>query len=632
MWYKLEKIYKKNIKQMGGKAIHLINVVICLKISNKDHVLNSFKKFKNEVIKSKLDLILDVKIDESWRINFSKVVDDLKSIEINNETDIKNIGYLFEKLVNRKKRGTYYTPSDVTHYIVEKVIIGLILARLNETKQIDVFNKINFKDKFIKSLNSKKTIRKSIKIIKDLKILDPTCGSGAFLLTAFDIIFEMLINLEKKLHSNIDKKKIAVLTLKTLHGVDIESRAIVITKSLLLMEVLIVDGKRGLSKFPWDNFKVGNSLWGDISSISENEYFKKVNDQQLFNKTNEKPFLWKKEFKGKKFDCIIGNPPYIELTQAKLNHSIDPGFKVLNCGNVYSLVLERSNNLLKDDGLLGMILPISFLSTKRMVPIFQKIQNTSEYLYVASFGDRPSCLFSGVHQKLNIIIAKNGKGGCLFTSSYFHWYKDEREELFSKIKFIRNKKKLKIGTNIEKSIVSKVNKHTDPLFSYFSKTVTPYYIYLNVRAAFFIKTSLLHQESKEFKKIYFNSKKACQVINAILNSNLVFMLWEIFGDGWHLQPQLDFVKLDWDKMNAQVLNKLVILSKEINNSLEKTKVKINSKQTKYEYKHKLSKKIMDKIDEVLSHAYGFTKEEVLYLKQYNAKYRLNNYFEEYLIS
>jgi len=216
-------------------------------------------------------------MDESWRINFPEIVNDLKSIEINNETDIKNIGYLFEKLVNRKKRGTYYTPSDVTHYIVEKVIIGLILARLKETKQIDVFNEINFKEKFIKSLDSKKSIKKSIKIIKDLKILDPTCGSGAFLLTAFDIIFEMLVSLEEKLQRNIDKKKIAVLTLKTLHGVDIESRAVVITKSLLLMEILIADGKRGLSKFPWGNFKVGNSLWGDISSINKNEYFKKVN-------------------------------------------------------------------------------------------------------------------------------------------------------------------------------------------------------------------------------------------------------------------------------------------------------------------------------------------------------------------
>ncbi len=104
----------------------------------------------------------------------------------------------------------------------------------------------------------------------------------------------MLVSLEEKLQRNIDKKKIAVLTLKTLHGVDIESRAVVITKSLLLMEILIADGKRGLSKFPWGNFKVGNSLWGDISSINKNEYFKKVNDQQLFNKNKRRTFLVEK--------------------------------------------------------------------------------------------------------------------------------------------------------------------------------------------------------------------------------------------------------------------------------------------------------------------------------------------------
>ena len=78
--------------------------------------------------------------------------------------------------------------------------------------------------------------------------------------------------------------------------------------------------------------------------------------------------------------------------------------------------------------------------------------------------DRPSCLFNGVHQKLNIILLQketNSKQQSLYTSNYVHWYKEEKKSVFKSINYIRNNFPTKnfyykIGNEIEHSIISKL--------------------------------------------------------------------------------------------------------------------------------------------------------------------------------
>ena len=62
----------------------------------------------------------------------------------------------------------------------------------------------------------------------------------------------------------------------------------------------------------------------------------------------------------------------------------------------------------------------------------------------------------------------------------------------------------------------------------------------------------------------------------------------------------------------------------------RTKKYVGSKQTEYEYRHKKSKLIIDQIDEILAAYYGFTPEEVQYIKSYQLKYRMNDELENYL--
>src|SRR5699024_7913196 len=89
-----------------------------------------------------------------------------------------------------------------------------------------------------------------------------------------------------------------------------------------------------------------------------------------------------------------------------------------------------------------------------------------------SFADRPDSLFNKAHQKLNIIFLKRSEKSCkewLFTSNYNYWYSKERNQLFNKVKIVRNdftneKFIPKIGTNIEKEVYSKVFANDSTLF------------------------------------------------------------------------------------------------------------------------------------------------------------------------
>lgn len=630
MWDKLEKIYKKYIKSYDKNIVNLINSVICLKILDETSSLETYDLFKSRVEQMKINLILGFKFDKNWETIFNKLIEEVKHIDIKSNRDVVNLGYLFEKTLNRRKRGTYYTPEDVTEYITHTTIITSLASKLNIDDDFKIKDKTTTVAEFKKYILKNNLVDPCYKKISKIKILDPTCGSGAFLLAAFQLLYDLNTFLTENKNAEVLPDKIIFQTINNLYGVDIEEIAISITKFLFLIEILTLDGKDDLTGFSWDNFRVGNTLWGDIETANTSDF-----EQQMLNtdtdSSNNEPFLWKKEF-GFKFDCIIGNPPYVELHTAKSDYPINNNFKTIKSGNIYPLILERSLNLLKETGIMGMIIPISFISTNRMTLIYDLIRKNSSWLYISSFADRPGCLFSGVHQKLNIIFLQktsNNQSSIIYTSNYIHWYKEERKNLFNNVNFVENYNKTKVGTESLLNILKKVNSQKETLLSISEKNATNHKVFLNARAAFFIKTSLSPEDSKEFKCIYMPNDESMHIINAVINSNLVFVLWEIYSDCWHVPLHLDFVKFNWDSLDTATKQKLINLSIKLEENLENNKVEINSKQSKYEYKHKYAKHIMDEIDDTLGQLYSFTRDELNMIKNYNEKYRLSDYYAKY---
>ena len=116
-----------------------------------------------------------------------------------------------------------------------------------------------------------------------------------------------------------------------------------------------------------------------------------------------------------------------------------------------------------------------------------------------------------------------------------------------------------------------------------------------------------------------------------MNSNLYYFMWETISDGWHItRKELEFFKFDMELLNHEYRSKLIDLAFKLEEDLEKNKEYVGTKQTKYEYRHKKSKLIINEIDLLLKNHYGFTDEEYNHIINYNLKYRMNDELDEYL--
>jgi hypothetical protein len=211
----------------------------------------------------------------------------------------------------KKAGGVYYTPEYIVDYIVKNTV-----GKLCEGK--------------------------SPKEISKLRILDPACGSGSFLLGAYTYLLnyhrDWYVDNEPEKHTKhiyqgrggqwyltiTEKKKILT---DNIYGVDIDFQAVEVTKLSLLLKVLAGENQETVgSQFRisheralpdlGDNIKCGNSLIGtDFYQMPEAD---KLGDE---DKRRINAFDWEKEFQGifkqGGFDTVIGNPPYIPIETMK---------------------------------------------------------------------------------------------------------------------------------------------------------------------------------------------------------------------------------------------------------------------------------------------------------------------------
>ena len=265
----------------------------------------------------------------------------------------------------KKAGGVYYTPQYIVDYIVKNTVGKLIEGKTPDD-------------------------------IAELKILDPACGSGSFLIGAYTCLLKYHLDWymrhQPKKHKNAvfqvrenewylttaEKKRVL---LNNIFGVDIDPQAVEVTKLSLLLKVLenesresidqqVKLGLEGVLPNLENNIKCGNSLIGPD--------FYETPQRTLFNEDEMRRinvFDWHDDEKGfgaimKRggFDCVIGNPPYVLIgadihSQSELNYL--NGYKVAQYKtDLFHLFLQRGTDLLCDGGLLGYITPNPWLTLK----------------------------------------------------------------------------------------------------------------------------------------------------------------------------------------------------------------------------------------------------------------------------
>lgn len=472
------------------------------------------------------------------------------------------LGTLNEKEYFRKSKGVYYTPQDVVCFIINNSI------KLYEDRLLA-------KDK--STLNSKQATSDTI---FSKKIFDPTCGAGEFLVA---FVNKMIAALPADANQEVVEKIVG-----NIFGNDINEESTTIAKLRILICIVHyfgVDKVKGISGILNRNFT-------NYDFVADNV-----------------------QYYVPQFDYIVGNPPYVE--DGKSGTTQKDKF-----GNIYCNVILNAVKMLNKDGVLGFIVPLSYVSTPRMSRVRELMRAKLSKQIVLSFADRPDCLFSSVHQKLCIIFGKEGVDGDIYTSGYHYWYKQERDGLFEKIDIIRNGEYTegyipKMSSLTDKSIFHKIQSQNDSLWRLINSGNEP--VFLNMRACFWIKAFTRNHKGAEYKKFGCEGQSVQKYAMMLLNSSLFWWYWVSISDCWHItKKELMGFRIphcsDYD-----TIERLVSF---LENRLELTKKYVGTKQTDYEYKHKECLEEIDAIDRVVNKMFGLSDKESDYIIAFSKRYRV----------
>lgn len=367
------------------------------------------------------DNILRPIIEDLSNIDFSKL-----SIHIMGEVYENYLEEILKQnnkiLKNKKKlQGIYYTTEYVIKYIIKNTLTP-ILSKCKTASELD-----------------------------NIKVLDSSCGSGSFLILAFDEFIEQYKKIENQPLFEFERRKLILQN--NLYGVDIDEKAVEITKLNLLVKCLEngasldLSGKKILPNIKL-NIRCGNSLVSsnlstDSFDLFSNQHidvinkllelhrlFKYSNDdnkhsiyndieieefklnsilnkdlEYKYNLSNIKPFnyhiAFPEVFKDGGFDCVIGNPPWganIDSILDYLNEyypNTTVGFK-----DTYKCFFDKSIQLLKPKGKLGYITPNSFYFN----PLFRDLRKLLNSYYIDSMINLGERVFENVEAPSAITI------------------------------------------------------------------------------------------------------------------------------------------------------------------------------------------------------------------------------------
>ena len=248
-----------------------------------------------------------------------------------------------------------------------------------------------------------------------LRVVDPACGSGSFLLGAYQYLLDWHLNyyLTHDPESHIRGKNPPIVATEggeyrltteekkriltaSIYGVDIDAQAVEVTKLSLLLKLL--EGETGQLTLGFDrvlpdlgnNIRCGNSLIGW-------DYFASqlLPDEEEIIRVN--PFDWQRSFpevfaQGG-FDAVIGNPPYIRIQSIRewAPRDVDHYkriYKSAQKGNfdIYVIFIEQALSLLDQEGRLGFILPHKFFQAEFASPIREIISRGKHLQKIVHFG------------------------------------------------------------------------------------------------------------------------------------------------------------------------------------------------------------------------------------------------------
>lgn len=294
--------------------------------------------------------------------HLNKAIEDFENQKINGKSSDRNLGVI-------------YTPK----LIVDHLVTNIFTLYFEEAFNLPETSSIKSLLKKMQQRLTKNTNLKTMYFgkLKNIRVLDPASGSGRFLISSANILYQIY----KILNPELDDLKIKLnIVEKNLYGIEIEKAAYIITKLRLI--TWIFSGNDLDYELPKFNRKII-----DLEEINRiiKEFGIKFN---LFNLD----FLL--EFESEKFDIIVGNPPYVEnkkIKNTEFKKKLKKRFKsAYRLYDLSILFIERALELMKEEeGYLSMIIINKFLSADYGIHIRELLVNNTELKEISNISSLP---------------------------------------------------------------------------------------------------------------------------------------------------------------------------------------------------------------------------------------------------
>ena len=415
----LEKDFFNTILKKGKDFGSIFDIfkVFCnwINLGNPKENISHFNGglFKND------DVLNSLNIDD-------KVFEELKKIsdyDFDSDLNVNILGHIFEQSISdieelkksisgeefdqkkskRKKDGIFYTPQYITKYIVENSIKNWLDDKRKELGEDDLPT-LNEKDYIfdIAKKNYTKNYRKHIEfwqqyreIVRNIKIIDPACGSGAFLITAFEFLLNYNKYLDDKIFdlvgtSDLFSDRTKEILQNNIFGVDLNRESVEITKLSLWLKT--ADKNKTLASLE-NNIKCGNSL---------------IDDPEI---AGDLAFNWEKEFPeifaNGGFDIVVGNPPYVLCQPSNTSEQtlkFYNGFEVSSYKiDLYHLFFEKGIILSKNNAYISFITPNTYLVNKYNLKLREFILKNTQIKEIINY---KNIVFEDANVDVSTIILK----------------------------------------------------------------------------------------------------------------------------------------------------------------------------------------------------------------------------------